>query len=128
MIEWMLILFVEVIMLSIVCLSIIDGIFVGLTGKSACVLLSDLLKTKVSVDNIYEVLSEKDQVSDVELDTMEPNEYFDFMVERKYNIILKGDKDYEEFCLVNCDGYNDDWPYMAEIDGKDYVLVVIYED
>ena len=80
MIEWMLILFVEVIMLSIVCLSIIDGIFVGLTGKSACVLLSDLLKTKVSVDNIYEVLSEKDQVSDVELDTMEPNEYFDFMV------------------------------------------------
>lgn len=124
----MLILSVEVIMLSIVCLCIIDGKFVGLTGKSACVLLSDLLKTKVSVDNIYEVLSEKDQVSDVELDTMEPNEYFDFMVERKYNIVLKGDKDYEEFCLVNCVGYNDDWPYMAEIDGKDYVLVVIYED
>lgn len=115
-------------MLSIVCLCIIDGKFVGLTDKSACALLSDMCKTDVNVDNIYDVLSNDGHVTDVELDTMEPNEYFDFMVERKYNLVLKGDKEYDEFCIVNCVGYNDDWPYMAEIDGDNYVLVVVYED
>ena len=112
-------------MKTVLCMCVLDGLFVGLSGKSAMAFLSSELGN-VTIDTLYGKLKDKEfEVFSLAIST--PIEYFENMLGR-----LGADnfvKEAKEFYDCNNDEDMDDWPYMAEkTTSKGYIFVVLFDN
>ena len=113
-------------MKTVLCMCVLDGLFVGLSDKSSMALLSSKLGKKVNNDTLYNMLSDS-CFDDVELTNSTPFEYFENMLGRlgADDLVMEA----KEFYECNNEEDFDDWPYMAEMSTSNgYIFVVVFDD
>ena len=114
-------------MKTVLCMCVLDGLFIGLSGKSALAYLSSKLGN-VTEDTLYNSIKDNNEFKDVELTISTPFEYFE-------NMLVRLDagafvKDAKEFYDYANEEEKDDWPYMVEMTTSTggYIFVVMFDD